>query len=119
MRTKDMKGSEKKSAVVIAGTGPAGIELSGMFVQMRNGTISQDYPEFSGVHIGEIYLIDGGGINLGPTSEKLQQYCRESLESFGVNVKADVTVKEFKNDTVFLSDGTTIPSAILIWAACV
>ncbi|MBZ4189705.1 NAD(P)/FAD-dependent oxidoreductase [Niabella beijingensis] len=116
-RINDMDRMKKLATIVVAGAGPTGVELSGMFAEMRSKIIRKDYPELSGRHIGDIYLVDGGKAVLGPMSVKSQQYSKESLEKLGVKVKLGVTVKEFKDDTVYLSDDTTISTATLIWAA--
>lgn len=111
--------NEKKKLITIAvvGAGPTGVELSGMFAEMRKNIIRKDYPELSGQGLGEIILIDGAPAVLAPMSKESQQYSNESLEKLGVKIKLNVTVKDYDNDVVVLSDGSTIETKTLIWAA--
>ncbi|MBO9620411.1 MAG: NAD(P)/FAD-dependent oxidoreductase [Niabella sp.] len=116
-RIQDIDRIKKLATIVVAGAGPTGVELSGMFAEMRTKIVQKDYPELAGRQVGKIYLVDGGKAVLGPMSEQSQQYSKESLEKLGVIIKLGTTVKDFKDDTVFLSDGTTIATTTLIWAA--
>lgn len=112
----DPEDVRKRLTVVIAGGGPTGVELSGMFAEMRNGILRKEYPELVGKG-SEIYLIDGGEALLSPMSEKSQQETFEDLTKLGVNIMLKSRVKDFVNDTVFLASGETIPTKTLIWAA--
>ena len=103
--------------IVVAGAGPTGVELSGMFAEMHKNILRKDYPEIRGLSLGEVYLVDGAPAVLAPMSAKSQQYSYESLKELGVKVKLNVTVKDYKDDLVYLSDGSTIATKTLIWAA--
>ncbi len=108
---------KKLVTIVVAGAGPTGVELSGMFAEMRKNIILKDYPELAGTGASAIYLIDRTDAVLGPMSEKAQKYSYQALTKMGVIIKLGVGVSDFKNDTVTLSDGTTITAATLIWTA--
>lgn len=116
-RVDDINLKKKLVTVVVAGAGPTGVEISGMFAEMRTSIIRKDYPEITGNKLGEIYLVDGGPAVLGPMSVKSQHYTKQSLQNLGVQVKLSTTVKDYKDDVVYLSDGTTIETKNLIWAA--
>lgn len=116
-RTDDPEEKKKLISIAVAGAGPTGVEISGMFAEMKKNIIRKDYPELSGQGLGEIYLIDGAGAVLAPMSEKSQHYTYKSLEELGVKIKLNVTVKNFADDIVQLSDGTSIHTKNLIWAA--
>lgn len=116
-RTDNIEIKKKLITIVIAGAGPTGVELSGMFAEMRKNIIRKDYPELSGLGLGEIYLVDGSPAVLSPMSKKSQQYTYDSLKELGVNVKLNVTVKDFSDDIVQLSNGESIQTKNLIWAA--
>ena len=107
---------KKRLTVVIAGGGPTGVELSGMFAEMRTGILRKEYPELIGKG-SEIYLVDGGDALLSPMSEKSQKDTFEALTQLGVNIMLNSRVKDFTNDTVYLASGESIPSKTLIWAA--
>ncbi|MFV0607205.1 MAG: NAD(P)/FAD-dependent oxidoreductase [Niabella sp.] len=116
-RTSNMEERMKLVTFVVAGAGPTGVELSGMFAEMRKNIIRKDYPELLGSGLGAIYLIDGSSAVLSPMSIQSQQYTYKSLEEMGVIIKLQITVKDFENDIVYLSDGSQIAAKNLIWAA--
>ncbi|WP_442587119.1 NAD(P)/FAD-dependent oxidoreductase [Pedobacter sp. AW31-3R] len=102
--------------IVVAGGGPTGVEISGMFAEMRMSIIRKDYPEL--INSGaQIYLVDGGSTLLKPMSEKSQQHTYDALKKLGVKMLLNNHVNDFVDDQVFLTDGTIIPSKNLIWAA--
>ncbi len=106
----------KLLTIVIAGGGPTGVELSGMFAEMRNGILQKEYPELIGKG-GEIYLLTSAGELLSPMSEKSQMETYDQLRLLGVKVRLNCRVRDFVNDTVILSDDETISTKNLIWAA--
>jgi NADH dehydrogenase len=107
---------KKRLTVVIAGGGPTGVEVSGVFAEMRNGILRKEYPELAGKG-SEIYLVDGGSALLSPMSEQSQKDTYEALREMGVNIKLNTHVKDFVDDTVVLGNGEKIPAKTLIWAA--
>lgn len=107
---------EKLLTLVIAGGGPTGVEISGMFAEMKHGILKKDYPELAGKG-GEIYLVDGGNAVLSPMSEYSQQHTGAALTKLGVKLVLNMHVDDFVDDTVVLSDGRRITTRNLIWAA--
>nr|WP_262899796.1 NAD(P)/FAD-dependent oxidoreductase [Robertkochia marina] len=116
-RIEDPEQRKKLLTFVIAGAGPTGVELSGIFAEMRKHILIKDYPELERKDLGEIYLIDGQQAVLSAMSVKSQQYSKAKLEKLGVRVKLNTLVQDFDKETVFLSNGETISSRNLIWAA--
>lgn len=102
---------------VVAGAGPTGVELSGILAELRGSIMKKDYPELSTDDLGDIYLIDGQKAVLAVMSKKAQGYTHKKLEQLGVKIKLDVLVKDFKDETVYLSDGSELKTKNLIWAA--
>lgn len=116
-RLKTREERKKLLTFVIAGAGPTGVELSGIFAEMRKHILIKDYPELQEEDLGDIYLIDGQEAVLAAMSSNSQTYSKQKLERLGVKVKLNVLVKDFDKETVTLSDGSTINSRNLIWAA--
>lgn len=116
-RTQDKALMKKLITIVVASAGPTGVELCGMFAEMRKNIILKDYPELAGTNSGAIYLIDTGKAVLGAMSPNAQKYSHATLREMGVIIKLGVGVSDFKDDVVLLSDGTSITSATLIWTA--
>lgn len=113
---KNSKERRKHLTLVIAGGGPTGVEVSGMFAEMRKGILRKEYPEL-GNTVSNIYLVDGGSELLGPMSKKSQEDTYKALVEMGVIVKLNTRVTDFKDDVVYFNTGETIETKNLIWAA--
>jgi NADH dehydrogenase len=107
---------KKLLTLVVAGGGPTGVEVSGMFADLRAYSLRKDYPEFHGLR-GDIYLVDGGSHLLAPMSAASQQDTYDALEKMGVIIRLNTQVKDFIDDRVILSTGEIIEAKTLIWAA--
>lgn len=107
----------KNLTIVIAGGGPTGVEISGMFAEMRYSIVRKDYPEFKNNTGAEIYLVDGGAALLKPMSKDSQTHTYEALTKLGVKVILNSHVSDYVDDHVVFSDGTKIATRNLIWAA--
>lgn len=103
--------------VVIVGGGPTGVELSGAIADMRRFVLRKDYPEIDFQKYMKIYLIEGGPELLGPMSAKSSEQSLAYLQKLGVEVRTGVVVKEYDGKTVVTSDGGTIESSLVVWAA--
>jgi len=115
VRLADAEEKKRHANLVIAGGGPTGVELAGMFAEMATNIIKKDYPEATS-RVGNIYLIDSGDALLGPMSEKSQAEAYHILHKLGVNIVLGKRVNDYDGENVTLSDGSTIPSNTLIWA---
>jgi NADH dehydrogenase len=113
---KDIRKRRTLLTIVVAGGGPTGVEISGMFAEMRKNILLKEYPELD-TSVSNIYLVDGGDSLLSPMSKASQTDTLESITKLGVNVKLNARVVDFKDDTVFFSNGETIRTKNLIWAA--
>ena len=107
---------KKLVTIVIAGGGPTGVELAGMFAEMKNGILRKEYPALSGKGV-EIILVDGGNVVLAPMSPQSQQDTFEALTKLGVKIKFDYQVKDYVDDTILFTNGERIATKNLIWAA--
>jgi len=112
----DPEKTKRLLTIVIAGGGPTGVEVSGMFAEMRNGILRKEYPELAGKG-SEIYLVDGGHALLSPMSEKSQQNTYDDLRRLGVKIKLNCHVKDYVDDKVIFDNGEIIETQNLIWAA--
>lgn len=115
-RIHDVSKRQKLLNIVIAGGGPTGVEVSGMLAEMSKKIVYKDYPEFKD-HQLDIYLIDAADKLLGSMSQKSQKEALTTLSKLGVNIKLGLSVKDYDNGNVVLSDGTSIETATLIWAS--
>lgn len=115
-RTTDVELKKKLLTVVVAGAGPTGVEVSGMFAEMRQSIIRKDYPEL-GRGFSGIILVDGGNAVLGPMALKSQHYSKETLEKMGVKIHLNTMVQDFDGETVTFKGAEPIHTKNLIWAA--
>ncbi len=113
---KDIRKRRKLLTIVVAGGGPTGVEVSGMFAEMRKSILIKEYPELE-TSASNIYLVDGGEALLSPMSVASQQDTLEAVTKLGVVVKLNTRVVDYKDDKVFFADGNTIQTKNLIWAA--
>ncbi|NRT14765.1 NADH dehydrogenase [Flavobacterium sp. 28A] len=113
---KDIRKRRAYMTIVVAGGGPTGVEVSGMFAEMKKSIFLKEYPELA-TAASNIYLVDGGNALLAPMSKESQQDTYDALTGLGVVVKLNVQVVDYKDDTVFMSNGDTIQTKNLIWAA--
>lgn len=115
--SKNIEEQEQLMTIVVAGGGPTGVELSGMFAEMSKNIIRKEYPELDHVTNTKIYLVDGTNSLLGPMSLKSQQYTLQTIKELGVEVKLNAQVVDFDGEIISFKDGSTIKSKSLIWAA--
>jgi len=113
---KDIRQRRKLLTIVVVGGGPTGVEVSGMFAEMRKNILLKEYPELE-TSASNVYLIDGGDALLSPMSTASQVDTLKALTDLGVVVKLNTRVVDYKEDTVFFADGKTIQTKNLIWAA--
>ena len=75
---KDIRERRKFLTIVVVGGGPTGVEVSGMFAEMRKNILLKEYPELD-TSASNIYLIDGGDALLSPMSVASQKDTLEAL----------------------------------------
>ncbi len=108
---------EELMTIVVAGGGPTGVELSGMFAEMSKTIIQKEYPELTNVKNAKIYLVDGGSALLSPMSKDSQEETLKQIKKLGVEVILNKQVVDYDGQTVQFKDGTLLKSRNLIWAA--
>jgi NADH:ubiquinone reductase (H+-translocating) len=115
-RTKNEAERKGLSNIVIAGGGPTGVELAGMLAEMAKQILGKDYPEMER-EWGSIYLVDSSKSLLSPMSVSSQREAFNTLRKLGVQIQLDVSVKDYTDGSVVLSNGETISTPVLIWTS--
>ncbi len=113
------KSAEEKAAllnVVIVGGGPTGVELAGAIAEMKMTILPKEYTELN-FQTMEIYLLEAAPGLLNGMSEYAGITVREYLQNLGVKVQLNATVQDYDGQSVLLSNGESIHSRCLIWAA--
>lgn len=113
---KDENEIRAKLNFVMVGGGPTGVELAGAFAELRKYIMPKDYPELP-VSLMNIYLIEGSNRILNSMSEHSSRKSLDSLQELGVKVMLNTVVKEYDGKTLVLSNGETLTSQSLLWAA--
>ncbi len=117
-QTNDEEERKKLLTIVIAGAGPTGVEISGMLAEMKRKIVSKDYPELAdNTYKSHIYLADAANKVLLPMSEKSQTDTFNALTKLGVEIKLGLQVKDYVDDAVIFTNGETIKTKTLVWAA--
>ncbi|WP_374462810.1 NAD(P)/FAD-dependent oxidoreductase [Chryseobacterium sp.] len=115
-RNKDIREAEKLQNIVIAGGGPTGVELAGMLAEMGRYIAQKEYPEIK-LGLSNLYLIDALPTLLSPMSQLAQKTAYEKLKELGVKILLNVSVKDYTDNKVILSDGNIIETETLIWTS--
>ncbi len=113
---KDIRKRRALLTIVVAGGGPTGVEVSGMFAEMRKGILLKEYPELA-TSASNVYLVDGGNALLAPMSPASQKDTYNALTKMGVVIKLEARVVDYVDDIVYFANGETIATKNLIWAA--
>lgn len=107
---------ERLLNLVIVGAGPTGVELAGAFAEIKRYVLPKDYP---GIDFSKftIYLVEGSKRTLNSMSEEASQTSLFYLNTMGVTLITETFVKNYDGHVALLSNGKSIPTATLIWAA--
>jgi len=115
-RTTDAEERKRLLTFVVAGAGPTGVEVSGMLAEMNRLIFKKDYPELAALKL-HIYLVDALPVVLNPMSKKSQEETLSALKKLGINVKLELTVKDYQDGKVCFADGQCIETETLIWTS--
>lgn len=115
-RNKNLHRAERLQNIVIAGGGPTGVELAGMIAEMGAYIAEKEYPEIE-LNLSHLYLVDALPTLLSPMSDAAKKTAYENLKKLGVNILLNVSVKDYADGNVILSDGKKIKTETLIWTS--
>ncbi|MFZ1497356.1 MAG: NAD(P)/FAD-dependent oxidoreductase [Saprospiraceae bacterium] len=107
---------EALNNLVIVGAGPTGVELAGAFAEIKKNILPKDYrgTDFSKF---KVYLIEGSKNTLSNMSEASKSESKNYLERLGATILTETFVKNYDGETLILSNGETIKTKTVIWAA--
>jgi len=110
------KDKEALLNLTIVGAGPTGVELAGAFAEIKKNILPKDYPGINFTQFN-INLIEGSKDTLNSMSELAKKTSRKYLEEMGVHILSETFVKNYDGNTIELSNGNSIKSKTVIWAA--
>lgn len=102
--------------IVLVGGGPTGVELAGAVAEMKKYIFPKDYPELDMSKMRIVLYQASAGL-LNGMSENASNRALKYLENLGVEVKLNTRVLDYDGGCMKLSDGSTISSKTVIWAA--
>jgi NADH:ubiquinone reductase (H+-translocating) len=102
--------------IVIVGGGPTGVELVGAIAEMKKYVLPKDYPELDFASM-KIILCEGSNRLLSAMSEKSSAKALKYLHNLEVDVRLNCQASDFNGEMVTLSNGDTIVSKTMVWAA--
>ncbi|WP_455591949.1 NAD(P)/FAD-dependent oxidoreductase [Bacteroides sp.] len=114
--TADIQVREKLMTFVIVGGGATGIELSGALAEMRRFILPQDYPDLD-INRMRIILIDAAPRLLSAFSQQSSDEVKNYLEKKGVEVLLNLSVLNYEDNELKLSDNSSILSSNIFWVA--
>ncbi len=99
---------------VVAGGGPAGVEVAAELHHLLTRVV----PLYYDLDVApRVVLVEAGPEILGQFDARLAREGHRVLEERGVEVRVGVRVTGYRRRTVVLSDGEQIPAGTLIWTA--
>lgn len=114
----DKDENEKKILlnVVVVGGGPTGVEIAGAIAEMKKFVLPKDYPDLN-FDLMQINLVEGSSSLLASMSQHASVKALFYLERLGINVFLNTRLTDYDGEVLTFSDGKTIKSKLVIWAA--
>ncbi len=102
--------------VVIVGGGATGVEIAGAISEMKRYVIPKDYPDMDASHM-HIHLLEAGDRLLAGMSKESSDKALKFLQDMGVDVQFGKMVTDYRDDSVIIKDGTSIPTRTFLWVS--
>lgn len=112
----DQKKISEYLNIVLVGGGPTGVELAGALAEMKKYIFPKDYPELDVTKM-RIVLYEASPGVLAVMSPYSSQKAMGYLKKLGVEVHLNTRVLDYNGSCLKISDGSTISSKTVIWAA--
>lgn len=114
--TQDANKQGQLMNIAIVGGGPSGVELAGALGEMKRYVFPKDFPQIDFDRMS-ITLFEAAPKLLSSMAEQSSEKCLLYLQKLGIEVRLNTQVKDYDNQAVLLSDGSTFETETVIWAA--
>jgi NADH dehydrogenase len=101
---------------VVVGAGPTGVEMAGTLSDMLNRMLEKEFRHLRR-SMANVFLVDRNSSVLAAFAPSSQPYALSALRERGVQLHLGVAVERVDPDRVVLSNGVTLSSRTVIWAA--
>jgi NADH dehydrogenase len=105
---------KREFAVTVVGGGATGVELAGTLGELRSDVLRATFPDVDPTRL-HIRVVEMAPQLLMPFNPKLREYTKRQLESRGVDIRLETTIREVTPDHVLLADGSTLRSDLTVW----
>jgi NADH dehydrogenase len=116
LTTTDADAREGMMNMVVVGTGPTGVEVSGTLAEMKRLILPKDYPELDFNQM-KIYLFGSSPEVLEMMSDEASVKSKEYLERLGVIVRNGIRITDFDGKYAYTQTGEKIRTNNVVWAA--
>jgi NADH dehydrogenase len=116
LTTTDADDREGMINMVVVGTGPTGVEVSGTLAEMKRLILPKDYPELDFNQM-KIYLFGSSPEVLEMMSVEASVKSKEYLERLGVIVRNGIRITDFDGKYAYTQTGEKIRTNNVVWAA--
>lgn len=114
-RQEDIARRDEPVTFAVIGGGPTGVEMAGAIAELTRHAASMEFRHLDPSRV-RVLLIEGGGRLLASFSPESSLAALSSLSDLGVEVMLGARVTGVTAEGVQVG-GTTIPTAVTIWAA--
>ncbi len=112
----DEQARARLTTVVIVGGGPTGVEMAGGLAELFDRVLRSDFPDVD-IDEARVVLVEGAPDVLGAFQPALRAKALDRLKRFGVDVRLGTTVAGVGSASVTFTDGTSIDTSTVVWAA--
>ncbi|TKG95116.1 NAD(P)/FAD-dependent oxidoreductase [Puteibacter caeruleilacunae] len=102
--------------LVIVGAGPTGVEMAGALAEIKKHALPYDFHRIDFSRL-RIILIEGSENTLNSMSTNAQISSKRYLKELGIEVQTETFVRDYDGEQLTLSDGNSIKTKTVIWAA--
>ena len=114
--TTDEQELQQLMTVVVVGGGPSGVEIAGAMAEMKRVVVPHDYPDLDNKKM-QIILVNSGDRLLKSMDKASSARAERDLRGMGVDVMLGKRVVDYRDQVLYMKDGSTIPSATVIWVS--
>ena len=114
-RASDPEDIQRLTRIVVVGGGPTGVELAGAFAELSKRVLAKDFRNID-PHASQVILLEVGDRILGAFDPSLSEKAKRQLETLGVEVRLNQTIRNIEEECVEL-EGETIAAANILWGA--